>query len=1253
MERLIPRLDVLGAEYVLIQAWKKTAAYIRYHNWYADTLELDRVAINLPEFLDDLSKRIRTPDQWVNGPLRMVPAPKSQNWRVVGKSKRWEPVRGTRIETKLRPLAHVELSSQVMSTAIMMCLADQVESLQSDPRLSPDDPGARYALISYGNRLFCDRDDDGRLHHRWGSSKLYRGYYADYRAFIARSEYVANQTEESDGRRTILVHSDLRQFYDRVRPKLLQAKIAAAFRGNAEPEFFELVARALQWTWHDHDVREAEEFARHAGIENFLQVAIPQGLVAGGFFANVVLLDFDESLRAAMSTDLVPGLTLRDCSRYVDDLRLVISAEETISLADVEERVAGWLQALLETAAPGLQVSRDKTRASALRTDERPLVRQSRKMERIQTAISGGFDAVAGAEILDAVQGLIRTQEAFSDAEVEDGGWDFAPIADVRDATVARFAAGRYRTTYRSLRPMLMGGLQREGLDLEDEVADLDLAQSRKARTQLDLDEDARAFALGLIQSWIRDPSNVRLMRIGLDLWPAVDVLEGILELLRPYTSSKSRRVANRRVAWYCLAEIFRAGATETGFVNDDECLPAALSIDAYRARLRQEAIRLAGVEGKRLPWYLKQQVLLFLAANDPAQGPFIRPQSSPETKHYQELICYLRGDPVSGESVEDATLAVLARRAFVGREKAIQLATGQLRARDLESISERDPAFAIEILASRPESALNISAIRRDDLCLNWEASENASSLAAIVLRNRATHPLRNEFTALAFSIQFLNECRTVAFSTISPLNVHIELNGANSRMNEVSSVRISVTEAAEQDSLYSPPKWCTKEQSWRFHLGYLLRFLLTGYQDFTRTVRPESWKEREAIYRSGLSHWYQRLHGLFNAYEGFGDDWLPVTDWMEQFLSALLRWPGQRTARSFQFVDDGLDVTILNCEARLATLRKMCGEATGLPMLPLFAPLPYAWPSDRPLRGCVLQSVIPGGHDFKKDDLTCSSPALRKRHRRHLSASLAAIERMLDLRETHRGSNGRLDWLILPELAVHPDDIRTHLVPFARAHKTIILAGVTYQELLPNEPLINSAIWIVPAQDPTQGLQTRVRRQGKGNLAPVEAEFNQDQLRVREFRPGQWLVGYHWSAQSKADPLWLTAAICYDATDLKLAADLRDRSDVFAVPALNQDVGTFDQMALALHYHMYQMVVVANNGSFGGSNAYAPYAKPWHRQVFHMHGQPQASVAFFEIDPVANFKRRKSKAPGDDWKSPPAGLDEELNAVRLSRLE
>jgi len=76
---LDPRLELLREEFVLVQAWKKTASYIRYHNWFSDTLELNRTAINLPRFLGDLAEHLAAPEEWRSDPLRIVPAPKVSN----------------------------------------------------------------------------------------------------------------------------------------------------------------------------------------------------------------------------------------------------------------------------------------------------------------------------------------------------------------------------------------------------------------------------------------------------------------------------------------------------------------------------------------------------------------------------------------------------------------------------------------------------------------------------------------------------------------------------------------------------------------------------------------------------------------------------------------------------------------------------------------------------------------------------------------------------------------------------------------------------------------------------------------------------------------------------------------------------------------------------------------------------------------------------------------------------------------------
>ncbi len=1250
---LEPRLELLRQEYVLVQAWKKTAAYVRYHNWFSDTLELDRAAINLPAFLASVSEALASPGEWRSGSLRMVPAPKIQRWNF-SKSGEWKPAEKGIGAARLRPLAHVELRDQVVSTAIMLCLANRVETLQGDPRKSVRDSAVRRRVISYGNRLFCD-SDEGTLLHRWGSAKLYRAYYQDYRTFLSRPELVADCIPLG-GRRCFIVHSDLLQFYDRVRPDRLAAALRGIQLADDDPEFFDFAIRVLDWRWDLRDRGEVSIYARQVQLDDFSRIALPQGLAAAGFFANIALLGFDDMIRSAIGSEIAPGIQLEDGCRYVDDLRIVVTIggnefESADGFGLIEERVLEWLQGLLTAKAPGLLVSRDKTKAAEVSGTERPLVRQSARMNRIQSAVSGGFDAIGGEEVLDALQGLMRSQESLALRSADDG-WTLSPLSDVRDETVARFAAVRYRTTYRSIRPLLEEVHSVDGSG--PYVAHVDSgSRTRRVRTQRQADDDARAFALGLIERWVYDPSNVRLLRIGLDLWPDVEVLKEVLKLLRPFTERGGRRKAPRRVAWYSLSELLRAGATETGLVNDHESLPTAVDLAEYRKVLSQEAARLIKLPAAQIPWYLRQQALLLLAAASPDSAPVMRAGRSAETRHYRELICYLRGDGLKVNSSEFATLAVLARRAFSTAAKSAELVLRSAAPARIREIAHKDPSFARELFhsAGEPLSVGDLSARLREDLCLDSGDSEASPTLAELVLSDDGPEPvLRNELAILRFAAALLEELRRVApeIEVVAPGQVRLILD-KSAGVAKIGKLEIRPSRTSASDSLYSPPRWCEDTERWRFRLGFLLRFILSRSPDFTRRVRPQAhWKESGSAYRAAESHWYQRLYGFFNGQQAFGDDWLPITDWMERFLSALLHWPGCRIPEEFAWIQEGIDVSLDEIRKRIRVLEGKFGTATATLILPMLARRPTPVAAIRPLRACVVQTAIPAADDFSVADLTLSDRAIRRKHRNHLSAALAAVERMLDLRETHKGSDGRLDWLILPELAVHPRDVATHLIPFSRAHKTLILAGLTYEELFSRRPLINSALWIIPEWSDVSGLQIRTRRQGKCHLAPSEQAFNTPTVHVQGFRPCQWLIGFPWSSDVDALPLWLTASVCYDATDLRMAADLRNESDVFAIPALNRDVKTFDQMALALHYHMFQLVIVANNGQYGGSNAYWPSQDALRRQIFHLHGQPQASIAFLEIDDIADFLGRHSKPnPGGSakpgWKYPPAGMNGE----------
>ncbi len=101
-----------------------------------------------------------------------------------------------------------------------------------------------------------------------------------------------------------------------------------------------------------------------------------------------------------------------------------------------------------------------------------------------------------------------------------------------------------------------------------------------------------------------------------------------------------------------------------------------------------------------------------------------------------------------------------------------------------------------------------------------------------------------------------------------------------------------------------------------------------------------------------------------------------------------------------------------------------------------------------------------------------------------------------------------------------------------------------------------------------------------------------------------------------------------------------MRDISDGFVIAALNKDIGTFDTMTTALQFHMYQPVMLANTGQFGGSSAQAPFKERHERQIAHVHGNNQAVISIFEVDLLA-FKNTLKVDQPKEKKAAPAGFN------------
>lgn len=275
---------------------------------------------------------------------------------------------------------------------------------------------------------------------------------------------------------------------------------------------------------------------------------------------------------------------------------------------------------------------------------------------------------------------------------------------------------------------------------------------------------------------------------------------------------------------------------------------------------------------------------------------------------------------------------------------------------------------------------------------------------------------------------------------------------------------------------------------------------------------------------------------------------------------------------------------------------------------------------------RVVTVQQLLPRDIDFNMSDPKLDKLGYRARHREHLLDMCQLIVKTLEakLQANNEDPKPKADLIIFPELSVHSDDhdVIKRLVDKTQA---IVFAGMVFADF--KGVLVNSARWFIPDYRDT-ARQWIIRDQGKQFLTEGEHSLN-----VVGYRPCQHLIELHGHPEG---PFRISGSICYDATDIKLAADLKNKIDLFVVCAHNKDIQTFDNMVAALQYHMYQHVVVANIGQFGGSTIQAPYKLPHEKLISHSHGSDQICINMADVD-LAAFRRKKRSYK--ETKTRPAG--------------
>lgn len=1261
--RLGPNLALLSDPVVLAQAWKKAHSYIRKHNWYADTLELDCSATDLESRLNEWAQLVAD-GLYKPEPMRLVPAPKNAPWRFSGDAnptKAWMPKEEDQAKLVLRPLAHLGIREQTVTTAAMLCLADCIESAQGNPA-EEFKRAASLGVFSYGNRLFCRWDDPSGMqpHARfpWGNADTYSRYFQDYQRFIERPIEVAQRVSNGldDSESLMLIKLDLSAFYDKVDIGRLLRCLRKEYadyhdRYSLTPEsddlFWLRLEDTFRFTW-----AKADSGLAHLLKDGELPIGLPQGMVSSGFFANAYLLDFDRAVGSRIGSGSVThdgeSFEIHDYCRYVDDLRLVISTHQNEQVFDVlKNTVSNWIQSVLDFTINKSADSNSRMRINADKTELEvfsSVGKQSgvgARMQMLQHDLSGPFDMATLQQVATGLDGLLALAELDIEEDEERRPSGLLrlesvtrPKLDVRDDTLTRFAAYRLTKTLR---------LRRSMTDIYEETEGFPVKKA--------LEHEFEVTARRLVSAWAGNPSLVQVLRYALDLFPSVELLEAVLEALDTKLS-KNAPLYERYVVFYIIADLFRAGAVEIGWRATPDDNLVVENIESFRNRLSDTAT--AMVEREDTPWYVLQQALLYLAVRKRCDVKVMQIPSLSRHLSLLEMVC---GAPATNyltakEAVSVSLVGHQLVRNFDAYVSWFDRFAKKANKSDLpaaiELLGQSDSGLLRAVLQSGQKSArlLSMSLPKYLAAMLARKASPEDESLAdnkaislAAVIRN-PKNPFTQENALLKLAVEVVNalSASDIKPEHLTPLVVRVKCDNwalvQDARIPNL-KVEIQPSDSSVADPRYATPSWCDPDLAWMYALGRLLRACATGELDFT--ARQFVIRETPGAYVGIRSTWHKRRFGMLHTAESLGGIFAPITPWFSELLLRMLQWPGLEIEGPL--VDNWEDVTNLDAfsaliRKRLAVQANIFGVASNIPVY--IFPVQFPLHDSGKLRVVLVQGLVPQENDFKTHGPLLDSPSFRARHRNHLASLMNLIHRKVLV---HSSSKDRpykpvVDLIVFPELSINPadEDLLRGLSDSTGAMVFCGMVGMT--DPVTGEP-INLARWMIP-QRRSGRRSWVVVHQGKHHLTNDELKMG-----FKPWRPYQVVI----ELMDGEKPVYrISGAICYDATDIALAADLKDISHMFVVSAMNRDVKTFDSMVGALRFHMYQHVVLANSGEFGGSTAQAPYSTEHQRLIAHVHGNQQAAISVFEVDmnhfgpPLsAAVKDREGKSLG---KTPPAGL-------------
>ena len=1209
---LKPIYSNLHDYYILGLAWKKSDGFVRHYNWYTDLLSLDKYTLTIDSVIKRWSHEISN-GKFNNTKLKLIPAPKSAKWSI--ENGEWAQNENNR---KLRPLADVSVRDQTLATAVLMCIADALESRQKNCSLADQDYSdhIKNKVVSYGNRLLCDWEGEV-ARFRWGGSEFYRKYSSDYRSFLQRPISIGRKIREqvSTADEVYIVHLDLSNFYSSINIELLFNKIEEIVNAHYTDQkdetyihdgiFWKKSLDFFQWSWTDLSKKTSDDLNLPSSI------GLPQGLASSGALSNAYLIMLDEkiieNLRKKISNS---EIYIYDYCRYVDDLRLVVSG---VSLTKnyIKEIIECFIQSILDedlkqsqndtsNSLPYLKVKTEKTQVFELSALDN-WSSLTNRINEIQSEI--GASCIAERHTLDlnipALQQLLQTDnnDIFQNIDQVFPGLNLGSAIKVD--SLHRFSAHRLSSALISKSKLL------------------------SPNETFILDNETSVVSNKLISTWLKDPSNMVLFRKAIEISPSIPAYESILEAIFNRAVKKAD-IKDTYIMTYLLSDIFRS-------VTDIYVRLNGSQLNDYSLLFSKTTIvaqNLLSCEAK-LPSYIYKQALFYLAV---IKKPFV--SINKRDRHIARLHQVLMRQKLKPLRSLDGYLFEIAAQ-ITGDYEAnasfllLHESSPSVLNIILESYAYRGGKFwnAIwnELLNNKNENI--IAKYRWASPKINLSPNGNSHYLSTIT--SFKDNPFKHEHSLLKLGLGLIDvvERENSKFWRIdghqlSPHELRIEIPAGKS-WNDLWRIDMELTcipdpkSVSSYDPRYETPDWLVNNiEGYQFErkiywICSILRGAALGNIDFTQR---NDLSYEDYRYSGIRTQWLKRRMGMLHSPESIVGSFGTISDWFTHLLQHGLQWPGF----SSSYIEEKEILSIIslndfkNClKERLSALNYKVCVASDVPTLPTVINRPEL--SANLFRVVTVQQLFPKEIHFHRSDVTLDNKDVRWKHREHLAEVCKLTEQTLSakLRAEQKNYKSTADLIVFSELAVHPDD-EDIIRGLALRTKSIVFAGFVFSEH--NSKIINKARWIIP-DEAEFGMQWRIRDQGKLHMTPGEKS-----LGIEGYRPCQHVIEVEGSPEG---PFKLTGAICYDATDIRLAADLRDQTDMFIISAYNKDVSTFDNMASALQWHMYQHIIIANTGEYGGSTMQAPYKEKHHKLISHAHGTGQIAISTADID-LAAFRRK-----------------------------